>query len=145
MRKRKKITFRANRRFRRRFQRLMKNQKVFEAQQKIIKFQKFSTICAVAFTPGAPVSTKDFSGDEGLTNLFLMMSQEAWRLFLKIGNLILHYMTKFGTYAMKFIMQHPYFSLFGVFVSCSLLLFNHLAKKFGRKFQWYDFMLATSL
>ena len=131
--------FRNNRRFRRRFQRLMKNRKVLKAEQEMIKLQKFSTICAVAVVPTT------VSGDEGLVKLFLMMSQEAWRLFLKIGDLILQCLNKFGTYLMKFIMQHPYFSLFAVFTSCALLLFNYLARKFGRKLWWYDRLLMTIL
>ena len=129
--------FRNNRRFRRRFQRLMKNRKVLKAEQEMIKFQKFSTICAFTVAP--------VSGEEGLVKLFLMMSQEAWRLFLKIGDLILHYLKKFGTYVMKLIMQHPYFSLFAVFVSGALLLLNRLATKFGRKVQWYDRLLTIIL
>lgn len=126
-----------NRRFRRRFQRLMKNRKVLKAEQEMIKFQKFSTICAVAAVP--------VSGEEGLVKLFLMMSQEAWRLFLKIGDFILQSLKKFGTFLMKLILQHPYFSLFAVFTSCALLLFNHLATKFGRKLQWYDRLLIIVL
>ena len=129
--------FRKNRGFRRRFQRLMKNRKVLKAEQEMIKFQKVSTICAVAAVP--------VSGEEGLVKLFLMMSQEAWRLFLKIGDLILQSLKKFGTYVMKLLMQHPYFSLFAVFASCALLLFNHLATKFGRKLQWYDRLLIIIL
>ena len=129
--------FRENRRFRRRFQRLMKNRKVLKAEQEMMKFQKFSTICAFTIAP--------VSGEEGLVKLFLMMSQEAWRLFLKIGDLIIQSLKKFGTYVIKLIMQHPYFSLFAVFTSCALLLFNHLARKFGRKLQWYDRLLIIIL
>jgi hypothetical protein len=125
------------RRFRRRFQRLLKKPKFLKAKQEMIKFQKFSTICAVAAVP--------VSGEEGWVKLFLMMSQEAWRLFLIIGDLILQSLKKFGTFLMKRLMQHPYFSLFAVFASCALLLFNHLATKFGRKLQWYDRLLIIVL
>ena len=54
--------FKENRRFRRRFQRLMKNPKVLKAEQEMIKFQNFSTICAFTVAP--------ISGEEGLVKLF---------------------------------------------------------------------------
>lgn len=52
-------------------------------------------------------------------------------------------MTKFGRYVMKLIIQHSYFSLFAVFVSYALLLFNYLAIKFERKLHWSNCLLIV--
>lgn len=127
------------RRFRRRFQRFIQKRKVLKAKQEMIEFQKFSMICTVG-NPALPIS-----GEEGFVKLFLMMTQETWNLFLKIGGLIIKFLKNRGTSLIKLVMKHPYFSMFTVFTSCALLLLNHLARKFGRKLQWYDRLLTIIL
>ena len=128
-----------NRRFRRRLQRFIQKRKVLKAQQEIIELQKFSMICAIG-TPALPIN-----GKEGFVQLFLMMTGEAWALFVKIGGLIIKFLQTRSTYLLKLVMKHPYFSLFTVYASCSLLLFNHLAKKFGRKLRWFDRVIMIIL
>ena len=127
------------RRFRRRFHRFIQKRKVLKATQKMIEFQKFSMICAVG-NPALPISK-----EEGFFKLFWIMTQEAWHLFLKIGGLIIKILKNRGTSLIKLVMKHPYFSMFTVFTSCALLLLNHLARKFGRKLQWYDRLIIIIL
>lgn len=127
------------RRFKRRIQRLIQKPKFLKAEQEIIKFQKFSMICMVG-NPALPIS-----GEEGLLKLFLMTVEQAWDLFVKIGGLIIQWLKNRSTSLIKLAMKHRYFTMFITFASCALLLFNHLATKFGRKLQWYDRLLIVIL
>ena len=128
-----------NRRLRRRLQRFLQKRKVLKAQQEIIELQKFSMICAVG-NPTIPIT-----GEESFVQLFLVMTGEAWALFVKLGGLILKFLKTHSTYLLKFIIEHPYFSLFTVYSSCGLLLLNHLAKKFDRKLRWFDRVMMLIL
>ena len=125
------------RRFKRRFQRFIQKRKFLKAKQEIRKFQKFAMIYSVG-TPALPIST-----DQGFVQLFMMMVGQAWDLFVKIGGLILKVLKTYATSLMKLLMRHPYFSMFTVFASCSLLLLNHLARKFGKKLVWYHRLLSV--
>ena len=58
-----------------------------------------------------------------------MMTQEAWQLFLKLSELIIKWLKNRGA----------------SFISCSLLLVNHLAKRFATKLQWYDRLIMITL
>jgi hypothetical protein len=127
------------RRFKRRVQRFIQKPKFLKAKQEIIKFQKFSMICAIG-NPALPIS-----GKEGLVELFLMTVGKAWDLFVKIGGLIIKFLKNRATSLIKLVMKYPYFSMFTVFVSCALLLLDHLARKFGRKIQWYDRLIILIL
>lgn len=130
----------STRRFRKRFRRLIKQSK-FKSES--IKFQKFSMIYSIASPP------LNVTGDEGVAELFWMTVKEACNLFLKLSDLILKFLKNKSMSVLKpfakFIISHPYFSTFTVFVSCALILLDHLAKKFGRKLRWYDRLLTIIL
>lgn len=127
------------RRFKRRVQRLIQTPKFLKVKQEIIKFQKFSIICMVA---NPTISAEEVSGEEGLFKLFLMTLEQAWDLFVKIGGLIIQWFknssSSFVSFLVKLAMQHRYSALYLTFASCALLLAIRLAKKFGKKLQWYD-------
>ena len=127
------------RRFKRRVQRLIQKPKFLKAGQEIIQFQKFSMICMVG-NPTLPIN-----GKEDLVKLFLMTVKQAWDLFVKIGGLIIQWLKNRSTPLIKLAIKHPYFTLFTAFASCALLMLNHLAKKFGRKLQWYDRLITVIL
>lgn len=127
------------RRFKRRVQRFIQKPKFLKAKQEIIEFQKFSIIYAVG-NSALPISEK-----EGFVKLFLMMVGEAWKLFVKIGGLIIKFLKIRATFLIKFLMKYPYLNTFAVYVSCALLLLNYLAKKFKRKLGWYDRLLIIIL
>ena len=71
--------------------------------------------------------------DEGLVQLFLLMTQEAWRLFIKIGGLLIKYVKTGVRYLVKLIMANPYTSMFLVFASGGLIILYYLLNKFGKK------------
>lgn len=96
-------------------------------------------ICAVG-NSALPISEKD-----GLIKLFLMTAGAAWDLLVKISSLIIKYSKNCGTFLVKLCTKHPYYTMFTVFASCALLLLDRLAKKFGRKLQWYDRLIIIIL
>ena len=74
-----------------------------------------------------------------------MCGKQSWDIFLKLLGLVIKFSKKYGMYAVKLVMSHPWMTTFGVFISCELLLFHYLAKQFGRKLKWYDYLLVTIL
>ena len=131
--------FRENRPFRRRFKRFIKKRRFLKAKKQIQEFPKFSMICEVK-NPALPINE-----EEGFIKLFLMMTKEAWNIFLQLGGLAIKFLKGRADYLIKLLMKHPYFSMFTVLSSCSLLLLNHLTRKFGRKVTFYDRILTLIL
>jgi hypothetical protein len=129
----------STRRFKRRIQRLIQKPKFLKDKREFFQFQKFSMICAVG-NSALPISEKD-----GLIKLFLMTAGAAWDLLAKICSLILKYSKNCGTFLVKLCKKYPYYTMFTVFASCALLLLDRLAKKFGRKLQWYDRLIIIIL
>ena len=129
--------------FKKRFRRLIKKPKFLKAKQEIVKFQKFSMICMV----GNPAISQDLpiSKEEGLVKLFWTMLGQAWDLFIKLGGLMIEWSKNCSVSLIKLIIKHKFFLGFATFASCALLLFNHLATKFGRKLKWYDRLITFIL
>ena len=133
----KKTSF--TRRFRRRLKRFIKRRKVRKAEQEIVELQKFTMICAIG-NPALPISKAD-----KWIKLFMMMTQEAWQLFVKIGGLIIRYFTQYSKVLVKIAMKHPYFITFATFSSSILLILDYNYKQFGKRMWWHDRLIIIIL
>ena len=62
-----------------------------------------------------------------------------------MGGLLIKFLKNRSKSLVKLTMKHPYFTMFTVFASFGLLIFTHLARKFGRRLKWYNRLIIIIL
>lgn len=115
----------------RRINRFFKKPKFLKIKKELLQFYKYSLIYSVGN------SEIHLNRDEGIVHLFKMCVTAAWNFFMKLGRLFIKFFKKSGTFLAKNWMTHRWFVAYVVFASCALLILQRLARKFGRKLNWY--------
>ena len=128
----------------RRIKRFFRKPKFLKLQKKIIQLYKYSAIYSVARSEN-PENLLTRDEKQKLIELFQLCLHFAWVFFKKLKGLLIKIFNKFTMPLLKLFRNHPWVTAYLTFASCALLIYYRLARKFGRKLRFYEYLLVTIL
>jgi hypothetical protein len=106
-----------------------------------MEFQKYSLICFIA-DPQLPLQV---NSDEDLRQICRWCIQQAGAILSKVIRLMIKFLKTGSVVIYKFLKKSRWMVTFGAYTVCTLLILQHLSKKFERKLWWYEKLLLLLL